>query len=66
MRNSLSRARRWQCSQGRGSETHGWQAKKHRTSIEDIGLLVAGLASDLRKVEYGETVYVDGGYHIMG
>lgn len=39
---------------------------KHLVSIEDVGVAVAWLATDYAKLITGETVYVDGGYHIMG
>ena len=39
---------------------------KHLISIEDVGVAVAFLATDYAKLITGETVYVDGGYHIMG
>jgi enoyl-[acyl-carrier protein] reductase I len=39
---------------------------KHLISIEDVGLAVAWLATNYAKLITGETVYVDGGYHIMG
>ena len=39
---------------------------KHLVSIEDVGAAVAWLATDYAKLITGETVYVDGGYHIMG
>jgi enoyl-[acyl-carrier protein] reductase I len=35
-------------------------------SIEDVGVATAMLASDHAKLITGETVYVDGGYHILG
>ncbi len=35
-------------------------------SIEDVGLATAALATDYAKLITGETVYVDGGYHIVG
>jgi enoyl-[acyl-carrier protein] reductase I len=35
-------------------------------SIEDVGVATAILASDHAKLITGETVYVDGGYHILG
>jgi enoyl-[acyl-carrier protein] reductase I len=35
-------------------------------SIEDVGVATAMLASDYAKLITGETVYVDGGYHILG
>ena len=35
-------------------------------SIEDVGVATAILASDHAKLITGETVYVDGGYHIVG
>jgi enoyl-[acyl-carrier protein] reductase I len=34
-------------------------------SIDDVGLAVAFLAHDGAKLITGETLYVDGGYHIM-
>ena len=35
-------------------------------TIEDVGFAVAGLATDAAKLITGETIYIDGGYHIMG
>jgi enoyl-[acyl-carrier protein] reductase I len=35
-------------------------------SIEDVGVATGMLASDYAKLITGETVYVDGGYHILG
>jgi enoyl-[acyl-carrier protein] reductase I len=35
-------------------------------SIEDVGIATAVLATDYAKLITGETVYVDGGYHIVG
>jgi enoyl-[acyl-carrier protein] reductase I len=35
-------------------------------SIEDVGAATAYLATDYAKLITGETVYVDGGYHILG
>jgi len=35
-------------------------------SIEDVGTATAVLATDYAKLITGETVYVDGGYHILG
>jgi enoyl-[acyl-carrier protein] reductase I len=35
-------------------------------SIEDVGVATAILATDYAKLITGETVYVDGGYHIVG
>jgi len=35
-------------------------------SIEDVGLACAMLASDATKLITGTTLYIDGGYHIMG
>jgi enoyl-[acyl-carrier protein] reductase I len=34
-------------------------------SIEDVGIAVAYLASDAAKLITGETLYIDGGYHII-
>jgi enoyl-[acyl-carrier protein] reductase I len=39
---------------------------KRLVSIEDVGLATAILAADHAKLITGETVYVDGGYHILG
>lgn len=35
-------------------------------SIEDVGAACAGLATDSAKLITGGTIYVDGGFHIMG
>jgi enoyl-[acyl-carrier protein] reductase I len=35
-------------------------------SIEDVGLTTAFLATDYAKLMTGETIHVDGGYHIVG
>jgi enoyl-[acyl-carrier protein] reductase I len=35
-------------------------------SIEEVGMATAVLATDYAKLITGETVYVDGGYHILG
>ena len=35
-------------------------------TIEDVGFAVAGLATDAAKLITGDTIYIDGGYHIMG
>ena len=34
-------------------------------TIEDVGFAVAGLATDAAKLITGDTIYIDGGYHIM-
>ncbi|CFX46834.1 protein of unknown function [Candidatus Filomicrobium marinum] len=34
-------------------------------SIDDVGVAVAFLAMDGAKLITGDTLYVDGGYHIM-
>ena len=39
---------------------------KRLVSIEDVGVATAVLATDYAKLITGETVYVDGGYHILG
>jgi enoyl-[acyl-carrier protein] reductase I len=39
---------------------------RHLVSIEDVGMATAYLATDYAKLITGETVYVDGGYHILG
>jgi enoyl-[acyl-carrier protein] reductase I len=39
---------------------------KHLVSIEDVGMATAWLATDYAKLITGETVYIDGGYHILG
>ena len=35
-------------------------------SIEDVGMATAFLATDYARLITGETMYVDGGYHIVG
>jgi enoyl-[acyl-carrier protein] reductase I len=35
-------------------------------SIEDVGSTTAFLATDYARLMTGETIYVDGGYHIVG
>ena len=35
-------------------------------TIEDVGFATAGLATDAAKLITGDTIYIDGGYHIMG
>jgi enoyl-[acyl-carrier protein] reductase I len=40
--------------------------ERHLVSIEDVGMATAALATDYAKLITGETVYVDGGYHILG
>jgi len=48
-------------------ETAAKRAPERRlVSIEDIGATTAFLATDYAKLLTGETVYVDGGYHIVG
>lgn len=39
---------------------------KRLVSIEDIGMATAVLATDHAKLITGETIYVDGGHHILG
>jgi len=39
---------------------------RNLVSIEDVGIATAVLATDYAKLITGETVYVDGGYHILG
>jgi enoyl-[acyl-carrier protein] reductase I len=39
---------------------------KKLVDIDDVGVAVAYLATDYARLITGETVYVDGGYHIMG
>jgi enoyl-[acyl-carrier protein] reductase I len=39
---------------------------RNLVSIEDVGAATAFLATDFAKLITGETVYVDGGYHILG
>jgi enoyl-[acyl-carrier protein] reductase I len=34
-------------------------------SVDDVGSAVAFLATDLAKLMTGETLYVDGGYHVI-
>jgi enoyl-[acyl-carrier protein] reductase I len=40
--------------------------ERRLVSIEDVGAATAFLATDYAKLITGETVYVDGGYHIVG
>jgi enoyl-[acyl-carrier protein] reductase I len=40
--------------------------ERRLVSIEDVGAATAFLATDYAKLITGETVYVDGGYHILG
>jgi enoyl-[acyl-carrier protein] reductase I len=40
--------------------------ERHLVSIEDVGAATAYLATDYAKLITGETVYIDGGYHIVG
>jgi enoyl-[acyl-carrier protein] reductase I len=43
------------------------RAPAHKlVSIEDVGVATAYLATDYAKLITGETIYVDGGYHILG
>ena len=35
-------------------------------SIDDVGIACASLATDAAKLITGETIYIDGGLHIMG
>ena len=35
-------------------------------TIEDVGFATAALATDAAKLITGDTIYIDGGYHIMG
>ena len=34
-------------------------------SIDDVGMATAYLATDAAKLITGETIYIDGGYHII-
>ncbi|HEX6013308.1 MAG TPA: SDR family oxidoreductase, partial [Geminicoccaceae bacterium] len=34
-------------------------------SIDDVGMATAYLATDAAKLITGETIYVDGGYHVI-
>jgi enoyl-[acyl-carrier protein] reductase I len=40
--------------------------ERRLVSIEDVGAATAFLATDYAKLITGETVYIDGGYHILG
>ena len=35
-------------------------------TIEDVGMATAFLATDYAKLITGDTMYVDGGYHVVG
>jgi enoyl-[acyl-carrier protein] reductase I len=39
---------------------------RHLVSIEDVGMATAFLATDYAKLMTADTVYVDGGYHVIG
>jgi enoyl-[acyl-carrier protein] reductase I len=39
---------------------------KRLVTIEEVGDATAGLATDAAKLITGETIYIDGGYHIVG
>jgi enoyl-[acyl-carrier protein] reductase I len=38
---------------------------KRLVTIDDVGAATAGLATDAAKLITGETIYIDGGYHII-
>lgn len=40
--------------------------ERHLVSVDDAGAAMAFLATDYTKLIIGETVYVNGGYHILG
>jgi enoyl-[acyl-carrier protein] reductase I len=35
-------------------------------TIEDVGMATAFLASDYAKLITGQTMHIDGGYHVVG
>jgi enoyl-[acyl-carrier protein] reductase I len=35
-------------------------------TIEDVGFATAALATDAARLITGDSIYIDGGYHIMG
>jgi enoyl-[acyl-carrier protein] reductase I len=35
-------------------------------TIEDVGFATAALATDAARLITGDTIYIDGGHHIMG
>ncbi|MBX6370593.1 MAG: SDR family oxidoreductase, partial [Rhodospirillales bacterium] len=39
--------------------------RRSLVSIDDVGIAVAYLATDAAKLITGETLYIDGGYHII-
>jgi len=42
------------------------KAPMHRlVSIDDVGMATAYLATDAAKLITGETIYIDGGYHVI-
>ena len=43
----------------------GESARRSLVSIEDVGVATAFLAHDAARLITGETLYIDGGYHIM-
>jgi enoyl-[acyl-carrier protein] reductase I len=46
-------------------EAHAKAPERSLVSIDDVGQAVAFLATDFAKLITGETLYIDGGYHIM-
>jgi enoyl-[acyl-carrier protein] reductase I len=52
----------------KGILVHAIRAKapaRSLVSIEDVGMATAYLATDYAKLLTGDTLYVDGGYHII-
>jgi enoyl-[acyl-carrier-protein] reductase (NADH) len=47
---------------GKGATFQQWVAA---VSIDDVGVATAFLAHDAARLITGETLYVDGGYHII-
>ena len=52
------------------SSTSCWRRRRRRrrrslVSIDDVGVATAFLATDRAKLITGETLYIDGGYHII-
>jgi enoyl-[acyl-carrier protein] reductase I len=39
---------------------------RNLVTIEDVGFATAALATDAGRLITGDTIYIDGGYHIMG
>jgi enoyl-[acyl-carrier protein] reductase I len=55
-----------ECCGGCGERAAERAPARKLVRIEDVGIATAYLATDYAKLVPGETIYVDGGYHILG